>query len=48
MRFGAQFVLDAVAWAGALVLAVVFRYEFMLAEIGWNALFGLVILAIVL
>jgi dTDP-glucose 4,6-dehydratase len=48
VRFGAQFVLDAVAWAGALVLAVVFRYEFMLAEIGWNALFGLVILAIVL
>jgi dTDP-glucose 4,6-dehydratase len=48
VRFGAQFLLDAAAWAVALVLAVVFRYEFMLAEIGWPALLGLVVLAFAL
>ncbi|WP_411720989.1 polysaccharide biosynthesis protein [Mycetocola sp.] len=48
VRFGAQFVLDAAAWTVALLLAVVFRYEFMLEEIGWTALFVLIVLAVVL
>jgi FlaA1/EpsC-like NDP-sugar epimerase len=48
VRFGAQFILDAGAWAIALLLAVIFRYEFMLGQVGWAALFALVILAIAL
>lgn len=48
VRFGAQFVLDAAAWAAALVLAVIFRYEFQLSEIGWLAVFALAVLATVL
>ncbi|RLP73441.1 polysaccharide biosynthesis protein [Mycetocola manganoxydans] len=48
VRFGAQFVLDAIAWAVALLLAVIFRYEFSFGEIGWAALFGLILLATVL
>lgn len=48
VRFGAQFVLDAAAWGLALLLAVILRYEFELAQISWAALFGLVILAVLL
>ncbi|MET0885785.1 MAG: nucleoside-diphosphate sugar epimerase/dehydratase [Mycetocola sp.] len=48
VRFGAQFVLDAAAWTVALILAVIFRYEFMLWNIGWAALLGLALLAVFL
>ena len=34
-RFGTQYLLDSVAWALALIVAVFFRYEFVEARIVW-------------
>ncbi|AWB85665.1 polysaccharide biosynthesis protein [Mycetocola zhujimingii] len=48
VRFGAQFVLDAAAWSVALVLAVMFRYEFVLSTVSWKTLAAIVVVAIVL
>lgn len=46
-RFGSQYVLDAIAWAVALVLAALFRYDFEVGSVSWAGL-GVVCLAAVI
>lgn len=41
VRFGTQYVFDALAWIVALYLAEVFRYEFNLMQIRWLPLLAL-------
>lgn len=47
VRFGRQFMLDAVAWAFAIVIAIVLRFGFGLVDINWLAVLTLVVGAII-
>ncbi|WP_245723616.1 nucleoside-diphosphate sugar epimerase/dehydratase [Paramicrobacterium humi] len=45
VRFGSQFVLDALAWIAAIILAVIFRFEFGLVDVNWLAVLALGVIA---
>lgn len=48
VRFGAQYAIDAVVWAVAIVLAEIFRYEFVISSVNWLPMLLLIVCALVL
>jgi FlaA1/EpsC-like NDP-sugar epimerase len=48
VRVSVQFAIDAVAWAGALILAALLRFDFEPTLIGWPVLAVIIVITVVL